>query len=256
MTIILLLNLFMIIIYAREDFKHIGSHKFRFNDEILDISRDVNIKKAVPIQSRVNNNFENSQKLFKKYSLLKIKKMEQDNTNTQSIGYTTQDYPNPAINPELCLHNFFMKSHICDPDGILTEEEQKNLNHKLLDSNLNIFVTISQNIFVETGVSKSDAQISFANEILKKYSESFHSDYNKSILLSYVKEFGNLKIVSGEYMIGKKIKQEFIDTLEQEFQTNQKELYKSFNTVIEKLVQKIIKSDISNSFRILIKNEK
>ncbi|EAN34193.2 putative integral membrane protein [Theileria parva strain Muguga] len=246
MTLILLLNLYMLITYAREEVKHIGSHKFRFNDEILDLSRDVNINRvaAPDNQSRANNNFKNPQKLFKKYSLLKLKKMNQDNTNTQSIGYTTQDYPNPGTNPNLCLHNYSTKSHVCDPDGILTEEEQRNMNRKLSDSDLDIFVTLSQNIFVETGVSKSDAQTSFANKILKKYSETFHCDYNKSILLSYVKEFETLKIVSGEDMIGKKIKPELISKLEEEFQVNQKELYKSLNVVIEKIIERIIKTDL------------
>eukprot|EP00375_Theileria_parva_P003790 XP_766476.1 hypothetical protein [Theileria parva strain Muguga] len=210
MTLILLLNLYMLITYAREEVKHIGSHKFRFNDEILDLSRDVNINRvaAPDNQSRANNNFKNPQKLFKNST----------------------------------------KSHVCDPDGILTEEEQRNMNRKLSDSDLDIFVTLSQNIFVETGVSKSDAQTSFANKILKKYSETFHCDYNKSILLSYVKVCLKFDIMFRSLKHLKSFPEELISKLEEEFQVNQKELYKSLNVVIEKIIERIIKTDLSNSY--------
>ncbi|BAM39447.1 conserved hypothetical protein [Theileria orientalis strain Shintoku] len=208
---------YIVRVCGRDDVKHIGTHKFRFNDEILEVNQNVINHTRVPSQQpKQKVNLEKANELFKK--------------------------------------SVYTKTYICDPDGILSELEQEKINQKLIKSINRIFAALSHNILVETGNQKQQSQVSFGGELLKKYSESSHSEYKDSILISYVEEFQTLKIIVGGINIKTNIheKQEFITQLEDEFNKNQKETYQSLEKVIEELNTQLKRSSKSELLAIVI----
>ncbi|UVC54157.1 hypothetical protein MACJ_003491 [Theileria orientalis] len=243
---------YIIQVCARDDVKHIGTHKFRFNDEILEVNQNVINQTHVPKQQPgPKANLEKANQLFKKSLLLK-ETLNKDFSRTQSIGYTPDGYPNPITNPQLCVHTYYTKTYICDPDGILSELEQEKINQKLTKSINRIFVAMSHNILVESGNQKQQSQVEFGGELLKKYSESSHSEYKDSILINYIEEFQTLKIIVGDNLIGSQIKSEFITQLEDEFNKNQKETYQSLEKVIEELNTQLKTSSKSELLAIIV----
>ncbi|GIX63125.1 small nuclear ribonucleoprotein Sm D1, putative [Babesia caballi] len=111
---------------------------------------------------------------------------------TQSIGYTLESFPNPLTSPGSCVHSASgARSLLCDPDGILSDHQQVELNELLCkERKYRIFVALAHSLLMPE--NQKDTQENFAKQLLSEWG----GKDAECLLMVYVEDLGELKLAA------------------------------------------------------------